>query len=146
MPVRSITIQRAQAGCTVSQVLREALHLARSAVLQHLRDKKVRLAGHLCRSPGRRVRPGQRLEVVLTSPNNGATRKPRAAKRTASPSCIPTDSPLAQAIRVRYVDSHVLVVNKPAGLTTVRHASEVEDLGRRAQKFLPPTLVDLLPR
>jgi 23S rRNA pseudouridine1911/1915/1917 synthase len=36
-------------------------------------------------------------------------------------------------------------VNKPAGLTTVRHASEAEELGRRAQKFLPPTLIDLLP-
>src|SRR5439155_24989716 len=37
------------------------------------------------------------------------------------------------------------VVEKPAGLTTVRHADEVESLGKRAKKFLPPTLVDLLP-
>src|SRR5262249_35848295 len=53
-------------------------------------------------------------------------------------------SPLAQAIKVRYVDAHIVVVDKPAGLTTVRHKSEREELGRR-QKYLPPTLVDLLP-
>jgi 23S rRNA pseudouridine1911/1915/1917 synthase len=39
----------------------------------------------------------------------------------------------------------VIVVEKPAGLTTVRHADEVQTLGKRAKKFLPPTLVDLLP-
>ncbi len=54
-------------------------------------------------------------------------------------------SPLAQAIRVRFVDAHIIVVDKPAGLTTVRHASEKAELGRARQKFLPPTLVDLLP-
>ena len=39
----------------------------------------------------------------------------------------------------------IIVVEKPAGLTTVRHADEVAALGKRAKKFLPPTLVDLLP-
>ena len=46
---------------------------------------------------------------------------------------------------VRYVDEHIVVVEKPAGMTTVRHAEEVETLGKRAKKFLPPTLVDLMP-
>jgi 23S rRNA pseudouridine1911/1915/1917 synthase len=50
-----------------------------------------------------------------------------------------------QAIRVRYLDTHIIVVDKPAGLTTVRHAAEAKEHGRWAQKFLPPTLVDLLP-
>src|SRR5262249_36591918 len=40
---------------------------------------------------------------------------------------------------------HILVVDKPAGLTTVRHAGERAELGRR-QRYLPPTLVDLLPQ
>lgn len=51
----------------------------------------------------------------------------------------------ARAIRVVFADEHILVVDKPAGLTTVRHAGEKAELGRR-QKFLPPTLVDLLPQ
>jgi 23S rRNA pseudouridine1911/1915/1917 synthase len=51
----------------------------------------------------------------------------------------------ARAIRLVYADEHILVVDKPAGLTTVRHAGERAELGRR-QKYLPPTLVDLLPQ
>lgn len=45
---------------------------------------------------------------------------------------------------IRYVDSDIVVVDKPAGLTTVRHAGEIAEFGRRAKRFLPPTLVDLL--
>src|SRR5262245_43921241 len=52
------------------------------------------------------------------------------------------DAPIA----VVYFDDDIIVVDKPAGLTTVRHADEKEAFGRRGQKFLPPTLVDLLPR
>ena len=48
-------------------------------------------------------------------------------------------------VKLRFVDSAIVVVDKPAALTTVRHAAEVEEAGRRAQKFLPPTLVDILP-
>jgi 23S rRNA pseudouridine1911/1915/1917 synthase len=43
------------------------------------------------------------------------------------------------------VDDHVVVVDKPAGLTTMRHAHEAAEFGKRGQRFLPPTLADLLP-
>jgi 23S rRNA pseudouridine1911/1915/1917 synthase len=46
---------------------------------------------------------------------------------------------------VRFQDAHVVVVEKPPGLTTMRHADEAAEFGRRAQRFLPPTLADLLP-
>jgi 23S rRNA pseudouridine1911/1915/1917 synthase len=39
----------------------------------------------------------------------------------------------------------VVVADKPPGLTTMRHADEAAEFGRRAQRFLPPTLADLLP-
>jgi 23S rRNA pseudouridine1911/1915/1917 synthase len=42
------------------------------------------------------------------------------------------------------MDKDVLVVEKPAGLTTVRHASERAEFGDRAQRFLPTTLLELL--
>src|SRR5262245_50303308 len=51
---------------------------------------------------------------------------------------------IARSIKIVHNDKHILVVAKPAGLTTVRHADEVRAFGRRAQRFLPPTLVDLL--
>jgi 23S rRNA pseudouridine1911/1915/1917 synthase len=43
------------------------------------------------------------------------------------------------------VDSQVVVVEKPAGLTTVRHGDEAAEFGARARRFLPPTVADLLP-
>jgi 23S rRNA pseudouridine1911/1915/1917 synthase len=46
---------------------------------------------------------------------------------------------------VRFVDEHVVVVDKPPGLTTMRHAHEAAEHGERAKRFLPPTLADLLP-
>jgi 23S rRNA pseudouridine1911/1915/1917 synthase len=52
---------------------------------------------------------------------------------------------VSRAIAVRYQDAHVVVVEKPPGLTTMRHPGEAAEFGRRAQRFLPPTLADLLP-
>jgi 23S rRNA pseudouridine1911/1915/1917 synthase len=46
---------------------------------------------------------------------------------------------------VRYADEQVVVVDKPAGLTTMRHKEEAAEFGARAQRYLPPTLADLLP-
>jgi 23S rRNA pseudouridine1911/1915/1917 synthase len=37
------------------------------------------------------------------------------------------------------------VVEKLAGLTTMRHAEEVAEFGARARRYLPPTLADMLP-
>lgn len=52
----------------------------------------------------------------------------------------------APAIRICHVDPHIVVVDKPAGLTTVRHKEELKERGARARRFLPATLVDLLPK
>jgi 23S rRNA pseudouridine1911/1915/1917 synthase len=46
---------------------------------------------------------------------------------------------------IRYADPHIVVVDKPAGLTTMRHAREAAEFGRRARRYLPATLADLLP-
>ena len=46
---------------------------------------------------------------------------------------------------VRYADPHIAVVDKPAGLTTMRHGYEAAEFGPRARRYLPPTLADLLP-
>ncbi len=46
---------------------------------------------------------------------------------------------------IRYADAQVVVVDKPAGLTTMRHAHEAAEFGSRARRYLPPTLADLLP-
>jgi 23S rRNA pseudouridine1911/1915/1917 synthase len=46
---------------------------------------------------------------------------------------------------IRFVDAHVVVVDKPAGLTTMRHPYEAAQFGARGVRFLPTTLADLLP-
>jgi 23S rRNA pseudouridine1911/1915/1917 synthase len=46
---------------------------------------------------------------------------------------------------IRYLDEHIVVVDKPAGLTTMRHAEDVAEFGSRARRYLPSTLADLLP-
>jgi 23S rRNA pseudouridine1911/1915/1917 synthase len=44
------------------------------------------------------------------------------------------------------VDESIVVVEKPSGLTTMRHADEAAEFGERGRRFLPQTLADLLPR
>ena len=46
---------------------------------------------------------------------------------------------------IRYADKHLVLVDKPAGLTTMRHPEEAAEFGSRGRRFLPPTLADLLP-
>src|SRR5262245_55907034 len=72
-------------------------------------------------------------------------RRPMRHKSTQRPQQ-PKLPAIARSIEIIHADKHILVVAKPAGLTTVRHADEVKAFGNRAQRFLPPTLVDLLPR
>lgn len=50
--------------------------------------------------------------------------------------------PTIADIAVRYLDDHLAVVEKPAGMTTMRYGNEVSASGRRDRL---PTLLDLLP-
>ncbi|HEV3120079.1 MAG TPA: RluA family pseudouridine synthase [Gemmataceae bacterium] len=42
------------------------------------------------------------------------------------------------------MDADVIVVDKPPGLTTMRHKKEARQFGERGQRYLPRTLADLL--
>jgi 23S rRNA pseudouridine1911/1915/1917 synthase len=52
--------------------------------------------------------------------------------------------PQTEDVKIRFLDGHVVVIEKPAGITTVRHPEEDEWPDRRKQ--LQPTLDELLPR
>jgi 23S rRNA pseudouridine1911/1915/1917 synthase len=52
--------------------------------------------------------------------------------------------PREKDVRIRYVDQHVVVVEKPAGMTTLRHPEERHWPKRR--RDLQPTLDEVLPR
>ena len=47
-------------------------------------------------------------------------------------------------VRIVHLDPHVVVVEKPAGMTTLRHSEELHWPARRKQA--QPTLDELLPR
>jgi 23S rRNA pseudouridine1911/1915/1917 synthase len=123
--MRSIVIDRQTANQRLLDVVQASFRLSRKHALNALQQRQVKICGGICVDPERRVKLGQFIQLDAT-PQNPKSTQPALAKQ----------------IIVRFVDEHLIVVEKPAGLTTVRHADEVEG---RAKKFLPATLVDLLP-
>ena len=100
------------------------------------------MAGQPTADPAQRLKLGNRVEVHGFSPIAGAvpsTRLAPARKKRVDPAY---QGPMPEIV---YEDDHLVVVNKPAGLTTMRHAHEAAEFGDRGQKFLPTTLADLLP-
>ncbi|HVK17010.1 MAG TPA: pseudouridine synthase, partial [Fimbriiglobus sp.] len=71
-----------------------------------------------------------------------------APKHKPKPAAPPPPQLLTPALAdaLLYADDVVVVVNKPAGLTTMRHAAEADEFGPHGKRFLPKTLADLLPR
>lgn len=86
-----------------------------------VRARRVTLNGNLCTDAGRPLRSGDVVKI-LEHPQS--------------------EPPKASDVTVRYVDDHLLVVEKPAGMTTMRYGNEVSASGRRDRL---PTLLDLLP-
>src|SRR5687768_17356042 len=83
--------------------------------------RQVQVNGNLVLDEARRVKAGDVVKVF---------EHPRAA--------VPTE----RDVRVRHVDADLIVVEKPAGMTTLRHAEE-RDWDRR-RKQLQPTLDEVL--
>lgn len=140
MSTRTFVIHRRQSGQPLLAALQAELRLPRQDVLRSVRAGDVRLAGNVCTDPERRVRSGQRVHVTLRGKPTRPDKPKPPVKRP--PAATP---PAAHGIVVRYVDEAIAVVEKPAGLTTVRHKEEAQEFGARAQRFLPPTLADVLP-
>ncbi len=93
-----------------------------SRIHKLIRGRYVSLNGNACVDAGRRLR----LQDV--------------AKLHAAPLPAP---PKPRDVTVLYLDEHLVVVDKPSGLTTVRHREEKHVPKRRRQ--LQPTLDELLP-
>jgi 23S rRNA pseudouridine1911/1915/1917 synthase len=143
MHTRTFIVERNDAGRPLAGWLAVRLAVSRDAALRLVREGHVRVAGTAVSDPARRLRPAQRVEVRLPSAGLGRGRPgPRAVphasrgeggvRRTASTALV-------------HVDEQVVVVAKPPGLTTMRHAEEAAEFGARGRRFLPPTLADLLP-
>jgi len=116
-------VTAAQAGMTLAAFLRT--HLSDQSwreVRRLIEVRRARIRGELCLDPARRLKEGDAVELL-------ARPAPRPVER--------------EAITIRYLDPHVVVVEKPAGIPTVRHPSERG--WSRQRKALSPTLEDLVP-
>jgi 23S rRNA pseudouridine1911/1915/1917 synthase len=110
-------------GLTLAAFLRTQLSgQSWSEVRRLVETRRVTIDGELCLDPARRLKEGQLAKLLA---------KPLAKPRQH------------QSIVIRHLDEHLVVVEKPAGLNTVRHPSE-RDWNRR-RKALSPTLEDLTP-
>jgi 23S rRNA pseudouridine1911/1915/1917 synthase len=94
-----------------------------SQVRKLIASRHVQVNGNLCLDAERKVAAGDVLKLFAES----------------------LPSPVSQAdVRLVYVDEHLLVVQKPAGVTTLRHREEADLPQRRKQ--LQPTLDELVQR
>jgi 23S rRNA pseudouridine1911/1915/1917 synthase len=118
-----IAIPVEQAGLTLAAWLRLRLPgQSWNQVRCLVESRRVRIDGDLCLDPARRLREGVSVELLA-----------RPAPRPHT----------AESVVVRHLDEHVVVVEKPSGMSTVRHPAERDWTERR--KALSPTLEDLVP-
>jgi 23S rRNA pseudouridine1911/1915/1917 synthase len=133
MARKRFVVRSGDAGRRLADWLADRLGLTVSAIRRLISQQRVSIAGGVCPDPARPLQPGQRIDVELPdmeSHPSGSSRK----EQHREPQPI-----------VRYADEEIVVVDKPAGLTTMRHPEEAAEFGRRARRYLPPTLADMLP-
>src|SRR5262245_30172540 len=129
MSTRVVTVSAADAGAALAAVLRGRLKLSWTDVRRLIGAGRVCVNGARCTDPARKLRRGQRIHVQKPERH-----KPPSAARPTGPKPV-----------IRFADAHIVVVEKPASRTTMRHAHEAAEFGARGRRFLPPTLADVLP-
>ncbi|MBN9117625.1 MAG: RluA family pseudouridine synthase [Planctomycetes bacterium] len=160
MPPIQFVVDRRAAGQTLAAVLKLRLGLSWAQAKRLVENKHVKVSGQVETDVARRLKLGKRVEVAagtvevkrveLPKKPESSPHKPEPPKKPekrAAPKEKPAEAP---AVRlppscIVYQDDAVVVVNKPVGLTTMRHADEAAEFGARGKRFLPKTLADLLP-
>ncbi len=144
---RTLSVDARESGQTLAAFLKHRLGISWAQARQWIAQGRISLGGRVCRDA---VRPLHRGEQVIV----GRPRRPgchlaeaahvsRPTKRVGRPAVTPVVPP---AIALVHVDDAILVVEKPPGITTVRHRHEAAEFGPRARRYLPSTLADWLPR
>lgn len=123
-PAQSFHVDPDQAGQTVAALLRRWLPgQSWSQVRKLIAGRRVQLNGELWLDDARRLKAGDAVAIL--------------AKPIPEPKLIDN-------IVIRHVDEHLVVIEKPAGISTVRHPAERDWLEER--RLLTPTLDDLVMR
>lgn len=114
-----------ETGHTLAKVLRSRLHefqLSWNQVRDLITNRRVKVGDALSTDPARRLKEGERVELLTK-----AVHRPKSAT--------------TEGLVIRHLDEHVVVVEKPSGVNTVRHPSELEWPDKHRE--LDPTLQDL---
>ncbi len=122
MPDQKIRIDQTLAGQSLAGAIKAAIKgQTWGSAKKLIARRHVHVNGNLCVDEGRRLREGDVVHVF---------EHPRAAPVTAS------------QIRIVYRDAHLVVIDKPAGVTTLRHAEERNWPKERKDRL--PTLDELV--
>ncbi len=123
MQLPPTTVSSDKAGITLAKFLREVLpNQTWSQIQGMIQNRRVLINNGLCLDHARRVKEGE-IITVLKHPMNikkGETKT---------------------GLVIRYLDDHIVVVEKVSGLNTVRHPAELD--WKEKRKALSPTLEDL---
>jgi 23S rRNA pseudouridine1911/1915/1917 synthase len=113
-----------QVDQTIAAALREWLSgRSWSEIRRLLKTRRITVNGNLCVDDGYRLRLVDVVKVLTHS--------------LAPPA-------RQEDVRIRYLDQHIVVVEKPPGMTSTRHADERQLSSRQRQ--IQPTLDELLPK
>jgi len=124
MSFDSLRISSEQEGSTLAAVLRSQMPEHSWAQVRRLIETRhVRINGELCLDPARRLREGQTIEIL-----------DRPAPKPRQP----------ESIKIVHLDTHIVVVEKPSGISTVRHPLERDWPATR--KAFSPTLDEIIPK
>ena len=114
-----------EVGHTLAKVLRSRMHESQPSwnfIRALIENRLVQVDAILCTDSARRLKEGE-VVTLLT--------KPVHRPKTATP----------DGLVIRHLDDHVVVVEKPAGLSSVRHPAELE--WSESRRELVPTLQDV---
>jgi 23S rRNA pseudouridine1911/1915/1917 synthase len=94
-----------------------------SEIRRLIETRRIRVNSELCLDPARRLREGQVIEIL-----------DRPAPKPRQP----------ESIKIVHLDTHIVVVEKPSGISTVLHPLERDWPAKR--KALSPTLDEIVPK
>ena len=111
-------------GATLATIVRNLKpELSWSRIKKLIAQGHIKISNDVCLDPARRVRTAEDVEL-LVKPDGKSSDK--------------------QEITIRFLDEHLVVVEKPAGVNSVRHPAE--RTWKESRKSLSPTLEDLVTK
>ncbi|WP_020468607.1 RluA family pseudouridine synthase [Zavarzinella formosa] len=145
--VKIFIVGRQDANQTLAAFLKTRLLLPWSKTKELIEKGAVRVASQPVNDPAARLKLGKQVEVTMfvegvPKPNPKAKPKPAPQTKKKLPELPKYDGPMPSLI---YSDDSIVIVDKPAGLTTMRNEEEAAEFGPRGRTYLPLTLAELLP-